>query len=314
MSLITKYRRKRLEDMLGNENVVNSLVAMRDNKKDIAHSFLFIGPSGCGKTTFGRIVATELLHCHSDDMVEVDAAQYTGIDTIREIRRKMRYKPMKGKSRVWLLDECHQLSGAAQESLLKALEEPPSHVYFILCTTEPNKLKNTLKRRCSTHEVSPLSERDIIRLLKKVEKQEGAEKLGKEVCRQIARDSLGHPGMALQILDSVIAMPEEKRLEAAKQSAEAQSETIELCRALLRKKPWRAVNRILKGLQREEPERVRRAVLGYCNAILLKEDNQFAYDVMEEFMDDFYNSGHPGLTFACWRVVHGTLDGDDVPF
>ena len=312
MSLATKYRPTKLENMSGNENVVNSLIAMRDNRDEIPHVFLFVGESGCGKTTFGRIVADELIHCHPDDMAEIDAAQYTGVDAMREIRQKMRYRPMKGKTRVWLMDEIHMLSSNAQESLLKALEETPEHVYFILCTTEPNKLKITLKRRCSLHEVQPITDKEIIRLLKKVEKAEGVEKLGKDVCKQIAQDSMGHPGMALQILDSIIAMPEEQRLKAAKQSAETHSETIELCRALLQKKDWSIICKILKGLKNEDPERIRRAVLGYANSVLLNGRNPYAYNVLEEFIDNFYDGGRSQLTFACYRVIHD--EETDVPF
>jgi DNA polymerase III subunit gamma/tau len=306
MSLITKYRPNKLENMLGNQNVVDSLIAMRDKREEIPHTFLFTGDSGCGKTTFGRIIAKELFHCHPDDMCEVDAAQYTGIDAMREIRQKMRYLPMSGPARVWLLDECHMLSSQAQESLLKALEEPPKHVYFILCTTEPGKLKDTFKRRCSWHEVSSLTEKEIIRLLKQVEKAEQAELMSKEVCRQIAQDSLGRPGLALQILDSVIALPEEKRLIAAKKSAEMNSEVIELCRALINGKDWGTVSKILKGLQKEDPEKIRRAVLGYMNSVLLGGQNALAYNTMEEFIDPFYDGGKPQLTFACYRIVLGS--------
>jgi len=312
MSLATKYRPTKLEDMFGNSAVVDSLTAMRDRRSEIPHTFLFTGDSGCGKTTFGRIIANELIHCHPDDMTEVDAAQYTGIDAMREIRQKMRYKPMRGPTRVWLLDECHMLSSQAQESLLKALEEPPDHVYFILCTTEPNKLKTTFKRRCSTHDVQSLTDKEIIRLLKQIEKAEKAEILGREVCRQIAQDSMGRPGLALQILDSVIAMPEEKRLAAAKQSAETYSEIIELCRALIQGKDWPAVAKILKGLQNEDPEKIRRAVLGYANSVLLNGRNSYAYTIMEEFVDNFYDGGKAQLTFACYRVVVG--EETDVPF
>jgi DNA polymerase-3 subunit gamma/tau len=203
-----------------------------------------------------------------------------------------------------MIDECHRLTGDAMSALLKILEDCPAHVYFILCTTDPQKLLPTIIGRCSQFTVQLLSEDQIASLVRKVAKLEG-EKLDKEVWEQIAIDSQGHARNALQILEQVLAVESEQRFEMAKKSAEEQSQTIELCRALIGKKGWKAISHILSGLKDQEPENVRRAVLGYCSAILLKSENDQAGLVMECFIENFYNSGFPGLVFACLSVTKG---------
>ncbi len=302
MSLYHKYRPDSLDDMIGNKQTIRALQATL-GKDNPPHAYLFHGPTGCGKTTLGRIVRKHL-RCSDNDFHEIDSADFRGIDTIREIRRKSQYKPMQGKSMVWLLDECHQLSAQAQEALLKALEEAPTHVYYILCTTDPQKLKPTLKGRCSQFQVNPLSDREMMKLLRSVVKAEG-ERLQKQVYEQIIQDSLGHPRNALQILDQVLVVEPDERLEVAKRQAEMQSQTIELCRALIGGAGWRKVRTILEGLRDQEPETIRRQVLGYCSSVLLKEENYQAAAVMEEFIEPFYNSGWPGLVFACFSIVSG---------
>lgn len=310
MSLPIKYRPKTLDDIVGNEDVVEQLKLLKNRPKaDMPHTFHFYGPSGCGKTTLGRIVAFDLLGCDEYSYTEVDAAQDTGIEYIREVRKNMRYKPTKGPVRVWLFDECHKTSQAAGEGFLKMLEEPPEFVYFILCTSEPEKLKVTFKRRGNVYNVAPVTDKEIMKLVKQVEKAENADPLSREVIKQIALDSTGSPGIALQILDEIIDLADSKRLEAVKRKSETTNQSIELCRALINGSSWNKVNSIISGLLKENPEQIRRAILGYCQSILLKEDNQQAYNIMEEMIElPIFNSGFPALTFACWRCCHTSED------
>ena len=302
MALYLKYRPKEFDEVYGNEQTLETLQELL-TKPNPPHSYLLHGPTGCGKTTLARIIARKL-GCEGNDFRELDTADFRGIDTIREIREHMQYRPLQGKCRVWLLDEVHQVTREGQNALLKALEDTPHHVYFILCTTDLHKLLPTIRGRCSEFSVKPLSDRNMKSLLHKVVKAEG-ERLNKKVYDQIIQDSQGHPRNALQILEQALAVPPEKRLEVAKRVAEKQSQTIQLCRALLDGSPWSKVMQILKGLKEEDPEGVRRAVLGYCQAVLLNGENNQAGVVMEEFIEPFYNSGFAGLVFACYSVVMG---------
>lgn len=299
MSLYLKYRPPTLDEIIGNKALVSSLKGMLEDTSTCPHSFLFHGSTGCGKTTIGRIVANEL-GAKGMDIVEVDSADFRGIDTIRDIRKKAQYRPLESPCRVWIIDECHKMTNDAQNALLKILEDTPNHVYFILCTTDPQKLIPTIKGRCSQFQVTPLDERSMKKLLRQVAKAEG-ESLERDVLNQIILDSLGLPRNALQILDQVLRTEPEKRLEAAMKVAEKQSQSIELCRVLMSFKPtWEEVKEILNGLKSEDPESIRRHVLGYCQAVLLKKDNRKAAMIIEEFIEPFYNSGFPGLVFACY--------------
>ena len=300
MSLYHRYRPQTLEDIVGNVATVAAVQA-DFTKKDKPHAVLLHGPTGTGKTTIGRIIA-RMLNCTDSDFHEVDSADFRGIDTIRDIRRSSTFKSMTGDSRVWLLDETHKLSSDAQSALLKALEDPPPHVYYILCTTDPQKLLPTIRGRCAQYQLTVLNDKEMFRLLRKIVKEEN-EQLEEEVYDQIIIDAQGHPRNALQILDQVLGVDEALRLETAQRTGERQSATIELCRALLNHERWKKVAEILSGLKDEEPETVRRGVLGYCNAVLLKGENDRAAIIMDELIEPTFNSGFPMLTWACYKVT-----------
>lgn len=303
MSLYLKYRPTNFEEIVGNEEITSSLKGMLANE-ELPHALLFEGPTGCGKTTLARIVSKEL-GCTGMDLGEIDSADFRGIDTVRDIRRKSHFAPLESPVRVWIVDECHKLTNDAQNALLKILEDTPPHVYFILCTTDPRKLLPTIRGRCSSFRVNLLSDREMLRLLRSVVKAEG-QRLDKAVYYAIVRDSQGHPRNALQTLHQVLQAPEEERGKVAERAAQEESQSIELCRVLLKQTGWKAVAVILKGLQETtDPESVRRHLLGYAQSVLLNQDNPQAAAVLEVFQEPTYNSGWPVITYGCYCIVKG---------
>ena len=302
MNLYNKHRPETFEDIMGNKETIDSLQTMI-NKKEHPHAYLFHGEYGCGKTTLGRILANSL-GCKNNDFREIDSADFRGIDSIREIRKQSIYKPLESSCRVWLLDECHKLSNDAMNALLKALEDTPKHVYYILCTTEPQKLISTVRSRCQQFKVELLTEKQMSILLKRIIKKEGGE-VNSKVLNQIIQDSLGHPRDAIQVLEKVLSVPEEKQLKIAKKAAETQNQVIELCRALLKMENWNKISSILKGIKNEDPEKIRLAVFGYCSSVLLNGKNNNAAIIMEEFQEPFFNNGFNGVVFACYSIICG---------
>ena len=303
MNLYLKYRPTTLEDIRGNEQVTSALEGMLSDIEKCPHSFLLHGPTGCGKTTLARIIATRI-GATGMDFHELDSAHFRGIDTIREIRKQANFMTLGSKCKLYLLDECHKLTGDAQNALLKILEDTPEHVYFVLCTTEPVKLLKTIRGRCSEFQVNPLSEREMFGLLRSVVKAED-ESITKQIYEQIYQDSLGQPRNALQILDQVLRVDTEQRLEVAQRAAAEQSESIALCRALLdERSTWKQVASILQGLKDQDAEGIRRHVLGYANGVLIRgTTNDRAGLILEEFRDHFYDVGSPGLTLACYTII-----------
>lgn len=307
MPFHTDFRPPTLEEFAGNRSTVDSLQALL-KKANRPRAYFFSGPAGCGKTTLARIMA-KAVGCADVDYKEQNAADFRGIDSIRDILRKMRLRTLSGSGvRAWTMDECHKLTGEAQNALLKALEEPPSHVYFFLCTTDPQLLLKTIRSRCSEHEVGPLTQKQTVELLGRVCDSSGLSVPG-EVLEMIARASQGHPREALTELERVGSLPERQMARAAKQTAQAESQTIDLCRALMKGASWKTISGILKGLEKEDAESTRRAILGYCSNVLLNGGSPQAYLVLDAFREPFYNTGKPGLVLACYEAVEAVKEG-----
>jgi len=241
---------------------------------------------------------------HEMDLQEVDSAQYTGVDNVRDIRMSANLMPMGGKMRAWIMDECHRMSPQAQDALLKLLEDTPKRSMFLLATTDPGKLLPTVRSRCVQFQVESPEEDVLAKHLRDVSRREKV-RLSGELAEQIARDSLGSVRDAMMILEQVIRLPEEKREEAARRMAEKTVQTVELCRALMSPKTkWASVAKILEGLKNEDAEGVRRAVIGYCAAILRKRDNPQAFLVGDTMLSaGIIGNGWPGMTLICYRAV-----------
>lgn len=299
--LYKKYRPRTLAKVIGAEKSTAALENML-NRGTLPHTILFHGPSGCGKTTLARILK-EKLNCHDLDFKEMNCANKNGVDDVREITQLMYLAPTGGDVRIWLLDECHELTSRAQESALKILEDTPSHVYFFLCTTDPQKLHKAIRTRCCEMPVRLLTHEELKMLLQRTLKREKTE-LDKESLEEIVYNAQGSARVALVLLDKVLNLEPDARIEAIQLQMAEENEAIELCRALLKKEDWRKITEILRNLK-GEPESIRYAVLGYARAILLKKKDHQAYTVICAFENNFYDSKHAGLVRACFESIFG---------
>lgn len=298
-----KYRPKNFDEVIGNKQTVKCLQAML-KKSGHPQVFMFHGKSGTGKTTLARIIAKEV-GCNKHSLVEINAADDRGIETGRNILQMVKTSPLFGKARVIILDEAHQMSKDMQGSLLKVLEEPPENTYFIFCTTDPQKVIETIRgQRCTQFEIKPCIKEEIIGLLKDVIKKENA-LLDKEVIEHIAELSEGIPRRALVFLGKIIHL-EDKSLKAIEKILileEENKQAIDLCRALISGKDWSSIKGILKSIVENKPdyEQIRQMVLGYVSSVALNSGfaNKKAMLIYECFKDPFYTAGKAHLIFAC---------------
>ena len=238
MPLHITHRPNDFSSIIGNEVIIKKIQTILDRQKDYPRAWMFTGPTGCGKTTIARIVSG-CLGCNpvttNQDFCEINASSMRGIDTAREIQRNMAFMPMnKGTlCRVYLWEECHQVTKDAQNAMLRALEDTPGHVYFLLCTTEPEKLLPTIKNRCSTFEVKSLTQSQLVQLVQQVLDSEGEEAVGEDVINAIAEAADGCPRQALVTLDQVIDLEPEEMLAAVGVSEQTKKQVYELCNKLL---------------------------------------------------------------------------------
>lgn len=299
MALYNRYRPNTLEEIQGNTTAKRALQSIIE-RGQIPHAILFQGPRGCGKTTLARILANAL-ECSKQDLQELDIGSFTGVDHSRQLKRSVMMRPINGPVRVWIMDEIANATKQAQEAILKTLEEPPKYAYFFLCTTDPQKLKSTIRSRCTPISVAPLNEKQTIRFLKGICKSEEID-VPNKVLREIYNASLGHPRDALSILETIIGLDPEDMQGVALEEATKRNEAIELCRAIWAKKSWKEVATLIKNIE-EEPETVRRIMCGYFTTILLS-GNLAAAIVLEAFeKKPFYDTPKPSLVLASFAAL-----------
>lgn len=301
LPLHRKYRPKSLKTIVGNESTVASLRSLMGRKTGMPTTYLLTGPAGCGKTTLSRIIAKEL-GAVQRDIRELNISNTRGIGEARKIIDGSSFAPLGGKAKVYILNECHQSTKDFQDAMLEVLEEPPKNTYFILCTTEPEKLKATVRQRCTTFTVEPLMRNDIVKLLEKVLKKE-KKTLDKKFLKQISGVAEGSPRQALVFLDAVIDLKSKKEIEDTIQEiTTTQVEVIELCRMIYSGGSWKEVATLLKGIT-AEPESIRYAILGYLNTILLNKGDAKCCELIELFAESVMYSGKAGLTSSCYMAT-----------
>jgi DNA polymerase-3 subunit gamma/tau len=307
MSLYQKHRPSSFEEVVGNAATIAALKSDLA-KSDRPHVLLFCGPTGTGKTTLARLVA-KYLGCAESEFREYNSANTRGIDTIRAIQQNTRYYPLDGEIKIYLLDECQGVTGPAAEALLKMLEDTPEHVYFILCTTQPEKLTSTLRNRCTIFPTSNLKIFELYTLINKVLEKEN-KTLPNDIKKEIAEVAEGCPRKALVILDKIMDLPVELMREAILDGSVDDATTLELCRLLISKVDnidvrWNEMSVKLRNFNLD-PELARKAILGYMQGVMLRNTGDIinrASQIIELFSKPFFDSGKPGLIRACYLAL-----------
>ena len=300
--LYQQIRPTKLSEFIGNESAKISLKRAFESE-DRPHVFLLGGPSGCGKTTLARIASAEL-GAEDFGIVEINAASKRGIDMARELEKYARTSPMGGGARAVILDEAHALTKDAQSALLKVLEDVPEYAFYFLCTTEPHRLIKTIRTRCCKVDVNKLNDEDIAKLVDDVVERAHLENPGDEVVDAIIENADGSPREALMFLEQQDGLSEKEALTVVQSRQTVKKEMLDLCRAVVRGS-WKEVVNTYKRLEDKEPEKVRRAVLGYLKSCLMKanpnEAGRFA-DMMEELVSNTYDSGEPAVALMIFRA------------
>lgn len=312
MELYLKYRPKRLKDVLGQSDTVETLLSMVKDKR-LPRAILFTGPSGCGKTTLGRILVDKLGCNTESDFNDINCALVDKpLQAVKDIKDSMWSSPLGGKARVWLLDEVQSLSRAkfAQQGLLKILEDMPGHAYFILCTTDPAKIIKAVHTRCTTFKINPLPDDEVEQLVQDVWKKEGNKKeLSKEVIEKIVQSADGSARQALVILEQVLGKKSLKDMLEVIHRSDYTKIGFELVQAIMRKNSsWKDVQQLLQE-EIEEAETIRRIMLGYCLAIVTKAGGpvvkKAAYAI-SCFRDPIFDTGKTGkaiLASCCYEAM-----------
>ncbi len=229
--LYRKYRPQTFYDLIGQENIVHALSnAIKLNR--IAHAYLLCGPRGTGKTSSARILAKSL-NCKEGptltpcgkcpacldiinsvpvDVIEIDAASNRSVEDTQAILEKIQYVPVNGRYKIYVIDEVHMLSNHAFNALLKTLEEPPENVIFILATTEPHKVLDTIISRCQRFDFRRITTEDIVKRLQYISEQENIN-IAQEALYSIAKNSQGGMRDALALLDQISVLGVNKQID-----------------------------------------------------------------------------------------------------
>lgn len=314
------YRPCTLNEVLGHETIKNT-VGRALEKGTLPHSLLFTGPSGCGKTTFARIIALGLnclegmsrepcckcasckaiLNLNSLATIEIDAARTSDVNTTRSVIDDLPAAPMGGERfKVAIFDEAHNLSGKAEDALLKVLEDTPDHVHIILCTNESQRLKEVTRNRCKTIQFGRLTDVDVYKLLEQICQFEGFE-YKEEVLNYIVKESGGVPRAALSYLQQVASEGSWTK-EAASIVINAgmdidYAELIDFCRVLMKASFKNSLQFYKDKVKKIPAETIRINVCGYfvgClrNAKTADEARKFS-EIINLLAVPFYNYPRP---------------------
>jgi len=308
-----RYRPQTLGDVIGQPSAVAALKNLLQGQT-IPHAYLFTGPSGVGKTTLARILGKpDYLTVLSQNVLEIDAATYSGIDDMREIKRHVETPSFGGNTKkLLIIDECHSLSKNAWQSWLKIIEEPPEHLYIAFCTTEAAKVPKTIKTRCHTFNLQSVNIKEIQQLLDEVLFAEQAgSKLSESSLRAIANKADGSVRQALVYLSMCSGVKDKADVLRILEEADEEGDVpIQICRAIVSNKPFWTVLQMIKELETDNVEGVRILTVNYTAKVLLgikkgadKKKAGWLLEILEELSEPF----NPSLKKAPLILAAGRL-------
>lgn len=307
--LHVKYRPATLEEVVGQDHVINSLKSLFKDKKH-PHAYLFTGESGCGKTTLSRLVAKEM-GCDEGNILEIDAASHNGIEDVRDLLASLHYATFgNNPNKFIVLDECHAFSKAAWQVFLKTIEEPPPHVYFAFCTTESDKVPETIKTRCHVYNLKSVDFDSLFELVAAISDVEEIV-IGKDdkAFKLIAQAAMGSPRKALTMLSKCRGCISLEEVRLILEEPDEDGEVIELCRLLCGKSTveWKHVQRILKRLEGQNAESIRLVVLSYASKVLMNARNDDEAMKLLAIIEAFSHYFNPSEKFAPLLLALGSL-------
>jgi DNA polymerase-3 subunit gamma/tau len=304
MGLYQKYRPQRLKDMVGQDDTIAALLGMLE--RGFPHASLFTGPSGCGKTTAALILARRLGCKSSYNLVHTNVADERSIDNVRDISKLHTSPPMFGdRARVWILDEVHQMTRAAQEALLLPLENMPETAYFFLCTNQPDRLIPTIHTRCTPLKFGRIHNDDLESLAREVAAKEKL-KIADDIWDVLIAHADGSARQVLTLLEKVVGLDTQQALTVLDIDKKEEGLAYQLGRILMyEKKGWNEALPILKQI--EDPERFRHMMLAWARTEMLKGERHVrqGYLVHIAFKEPYYSCPESGLVASCWEVLQG---------
>lgn len=298
-SLINRWRPNTFDEVVGQDDIVKSFLRALDDRT--SHAFLFAGPSGCGKTTLARLGA-KYVGTNAANLIEVDAATYSGKDEMRSLTESLSYRPLgKNTTKSLIIDEAHAVTKQAWQSLLKKVEEPPKWVMWFFCTTEVEKVPSNIRTRCTTYTLKKLRVNQLFDYLKGIADAEKF-KTPAQVIDLCAKMADGSPRKALANLS--VCYSAKDRAEAAglisDLEAESESTPFALAKALADGMSWEKIQPILLSLSDsdESAETVRHTVRAYFTRAMINAKNPQAACNALKILDNFSEPCSPSDGFT----------------
>ncbi|HQJ56162.1 MAG TPA: AAA family ATPase [Caldisericia bacterium] len=255
--LTDKYRPKDFDQVIGHNEVVSVLKKQFENKT-VPHAILLSGANGLGKTTIARIIGEKL----NAETIEIDGATFGKIEVMRDLQESMLYKSFFKDSKVFIIDECHGLSKQSFDTFLKTIEEPPEHLYFIFCTTEPDKVVKGVKQRCHHFHLKPVPFDILKAFIVFVASEEGIS-LKEEIIDIIISNSNGSPRQALVLLEQVKDISSVEEATELMNTSFDKPEVYDLCRALVANKGFFECVKILEKIRDLNPISIKIQIVNY---------------------------------------------------